>query len=90
MVRLKHRYLLLEILYPHSASAGAKSEPTRVNDFIEFHSPSPSRFDERTLARLIRDNVSDLFGDYGVGKVAGSLKGMSRSATVLRERRCSD
>ena len=46
-----------------------------ADDLVQFHSPSPSKFNERDLSRLIRDSVSDLFGDYGIGKVGGSLKG---------------
>jgi ribonuclease P/MRP protein subunit POP5 len=76
MVRLKHRYLLIDILYPQRVSVASVTALIGKNDFIEFHAPSPSRFDERALARMIRDHVGELFGDYGAGKIAGSLKSM--------------
>ena len=87
MVRLKHRYLLIDILYP--SRDGAKSKKAggadEINHFLAFHAPSPSRLDEKTLARLIRENVSELFGDYGAGKIASSLKGKD-FATCMYER----
>jgi ribonuclease P/MRP protein subunit POP5 len=76
MVRLKHRYLLINILYPLQGTAAAASRQIEVLDMLQFHAPSPSKFDEPALVRLIRDSVTELFGDYGAGKVGGSLKGI--------------
>jgi ribonuclease P/MRP protein subunit POP5 len=45
------------------------------DDFLKFHAPSPTKFDERNLVYLIRNAVTELFGDYGIGKITGSLKG---------------
>ena len=76
MVRLKHRYLLFEILYPtKDANANATKPVLDVTDtFMQFHAPSPPQLDEKLLSRIIRENVRDLFGDYGTGKVFGSIK----------------
>jgi ribonuclease P/MRP protein subunit POP5 len=75
MVRLKHRYLLINILYPSKVTQSARPEQDAVLDLLQFHAPSPLRLDQRALARLIQDSISELFGDYGTGKSAGSLKG---------------
>lgn len=83
MVRLKHRYLLLNILYPdprasksdndHRASA-VGDEPTPLS--LQFHAPSADALTPALLARLIRDGVANLFGEYGSGVVGSSLQGM--------------
>lgn len=68
MVRIKHRYLLIKILYPERA----KPQDQRP-DTITFHSPTPDSFDSLALTRLIRRHVAELFGDYGIGVVGGHL-----------------
>ncbi|GAB7343309.1 hypothetical protein MBLNU457_1359t1 [Dothideomycetes sp. NU457] len=67
MVRLKHRYLLVNILYPDSASNSKSSTSKLLPDTVHFNSPSPDALTPQLLLRLIRDNLSDLFGDYGSG-----------------------
>lgn len=82
MVRLKHRYLLVHILYPNAHDKVKTKLPQSVNDTpytIQFHSPSSDRLDSRLLLQIIRNGVSELFGDYGAGMIAGSLQGMSTS-----------
>lgn len=77
MVRIKHRYLLLNVLYPGAekrASASTTSDEA-VPWPVQFRAPSSDRLDAKLLARVIRDGVSELFGDYGAGMVAGSLQG---------------
>jgi len=78
MVRLKHRYLLVNFLYPkpsNSSSTTTKSaKSTTVPSVVNFHAPSSDRLDAHLLLRLIRNGVTDLFGDYGSGVVAGSLQ----------------
>jgi len=77
MVRLKHRYLLVNILYPDVKTSTAKlSAITDVPYNVQFRQPSADQLDARMLLRLIRDGVAELFGDYGSGKVSGSLQGM--------------
>ena len=79
MVRLKHRYLLVHILYPHSQDNTKTKIPKSAKDApyaIQFHRPSSDRLDARLLLQMIRNGVSELFGDYGSGMIAGSLQGM--------------
>lgn len=85
MVRLKHRYLLVDILYPSSDAKAIQSRLDAAADLLQFHAPSPSKFDERALIRLIQASIVELFGDYGMGKVAGNLKGTISQA--LRTKR---
>lgn len=46
---------------------------------VQFRRPSSDRLDGKLLARMIRDGVSELFGDYGAGMIAGSLQGKALS-----------
>jgi ribonuclease P/MRP protein subunit POP5 len=75
MVRIKHRYLLINILYPTDPPAGIKLPPEGVPDFIRFHAPSPADFLSADLARLIRGAIVDLAGDFGAATTANGLKG---------------
>lgn len=79
MVRLKHRYLLVNILYPQSKSASKTTTSGQEDELpysVQFHRPSSDSIDTRFLLKLIRDGVAELFGDYGSGMIAGSLKSM--------------
>ncbi|WEW56869.1 RNA-binding protein pop5 [Emydomyces testavorans] len=80
MVRLKHRYLLVNILYPPTSSntlPAAKS--TREQGEIDFHlqvcRPTPDALTAQALARMIRDAVSEMFGDWGMGRLGGAGAG---------------
>ncbi|KAF2152457.1 hypothetical protein K461DRAFT_278685 [Myriangium duriaei CBS 260.36] len=66
MVRLKHRYLLLQILYLDGSSSLPGS--------LAFHSPSSDTLTASILARTIRDSVAEQFGDYGAGLTSASLQ----------------
>lgn len=68
MVRIKHRYLLVRILYPYPGKTATPSLKP-----LAFYSPSPDGFDSGALARLIRRQLTELFGDYGVGVIGGNL-----------------
>jgi hypothetical protein len=86
MVRIKHRYLLVNILYPEqearkttqSGSGGKEDLPYTV----QFRRPGPEQLSGKLLSRLIREGVSDLFGDYGSGMVSGSLVGKENWSTM--------
>lgn len=86
MVRIKHRYLLLNILYPDDKLArsnpGAPSGDN-VPYTVQFRQPSPSNLDGKILTRVIRDGVATFFGDYGSGMIAGSLQRESPGATLM-------
>lgn len=99
MVRLKHRYLLVNILYPPTASntlpvAKPLVQGKDTTEFAEteFHlqvcRPTPDYFKAQLLARMIRDTVSDTFGDWGMGKLggagAGRVSGESEAPDISR------
>lgn len=84
MVRIKHRYLLVDILHPEpsqrssSSSLSTTSTSTStvtVPAHLYFHPPTPDTLTSSVLARLLRDAVSELFGDYGAGKLGGASTG---------------
>ena len=85
MVRLKHRYLLVNILYPEQESRNTRQPSASSKDDIpytvQFRRPGPEQLSGKLLIRIIREGVADLFGDYGSGMVAGSLVG-EQSYTV--------
>ncbi|KAF2226926.1 Rpp14/Pop5 family-domain-containing protein [Elsinoe ampelina] len=84
MVRIKHRYLLLQLLYPSAPSSSSSSSSPPSSDPHQFtlhlYAPTPDTLTPALLARLIRDQVSLLFGDHGAGLVASGLKVMYLSA----------
>ena len=78
MVRIKHRYLLIEILYPTAPSGHPKStNSTKVPDTVLFHAPSPDYMTSGLLAKMIKDVIAELYGDYGFGVAGNSLTGLS-------------
>lgn len=68
MVRVKNRYLLVQILYPQDLTAG-KSE------LLTLYQPTVDALEPQVLLRALRATVLELFGDYGAGAVGGSLQG---------------
>ncbi|KAK5624950.1 hypothetical protein RRF57_000666 [Xylaria bambusicola] len=66
MVRIKERYLLVNILYPTELG-------TRANlpDVVLLNQPSSSELTPVALLRAIRAEVAALFGDYGSGALDG-------------------
>ncbi|KAL2044380.1 hypothetical protein N7G274_003085 [Stereocaulon virgatum] len=77
MVRIKHRYLLVHILYPETTGPNAKSTSSApakpFPHLIQFHRPSPNELTPQLLARAIRDQVLLLYGDYGLALISSSL-----------------
>ncbi|KAK5121508.1 hypothetical protein LTR85_005341 [Meristemomyces frigidus] len=78
MVRIKHRYLLVNILYPDQKTTNVKliGRPGDhdVPYSVQFRQPSSDQLTVQILLRVIRDGVATLFGDYGSGKVSSSLQ----------------
>jgi ribonuclease P/MRP protein subunit POP5 len=70
MVRIKHRYLLLQILYPSSIP---KTSNSNIPESILVQAPSASHITSSTLLHLLRTQISLLFGDYGSGVLAAGL-----------------
>lgn len=71
MVRIKRRYLVVRFLYPK-----APSDCRNRQVEFQFHQPTPDALTVPLFLRSIRNNVEELFGDYGSGVVAGNLSGM--------------
>ncbi|KAL5364926.1 hypothetical protein BJX96DRAFT_179391 [Aspergillus floccosus] len=77
MVRLKHRYLLVDILYPDpstwpSPAPGPGPSPqSKTTPHLQIHSPTSDALTPSLLAKLIRDEVAALFGDWGIGRLGG-------------------
>ncbi|KOS21554.1 Ribonucleases P/MRP protein subunit POP5 [Escovopsis weberi] len=68
MVRIKERYLLVNILYPSELPASSS-----VPDYVAHHRPTIERLTPQALAKAIKAEVSLLYGDYGLGAVEGNL-----------------
>lgn len=71
MVRIKERYLLVNIIYPPDA---AKSS-AKVPDFVIQHQPTIEKLTPQALLKGIRAEVGLLFGDCGLGAFEGALSG---------------
>lgn len=72
MVRIKHRYLLFNILYPSNDSSAPA--PTPPISYISIHRPSPAHVTARHVLSTLRNNISNIFGDHGLGVTQSSLK----------------
>ncbi|EEH05579.1 predicted protein [Histoplasma capsulatum G186AR] len=90
MVRLKHRYLLVDILYPPAsvdATTPAKSKhtPNNAKDIhLLIHRPTTDTLTPQSLARAVREHVAEMFGDWGMGRLGGSSAGGVSGTCVFR------
>ncbi|PGH08101.1 hypothetical protein AJ79_06101 [Helicocarpus griseus UAMH5409] len=80
MVRFKHRYLLIDIIYPPTPSDPSTANKPRTNTtlltsasniHLQIHRPTPDTLTPPALARAVREAVSELYGDWGMGRVGG-------------------
>ncbi|KXH32264.1 Rpp14 family protein [Colletotrichum nymphaeae SA-01] len=69
MVRIKERYILVNILYPPEDS----KQKSNVPDFVVMHQPTTGSLTPQSLLKAIRAEVATLFGDYGSGAIEGNL-----------------
>lgn len=86
MVRIKHRYLLLNILYPNEEKAKSTVASKTDDELpwtVQFRRPSSDQFNGGTLHKMIKNGVSELFGDYGAGMIAGSLQSVYLPSSVV-------
>jgi ribonuclease P/MRP protein subunit POP5 len=76
MVRLKNRYLLVNILYP-----GLDNRPVdpKVPDVVVFNQPTTDSLTPHALVKGIKAEASNLFGDHGAGAIAESIAGKCAS-----------
>lgn len=81
MVRIKERYILVNILYPPEDS----KQKYNVPDFVVMHQPTTGSLTPQSLLKAIRAEVATLFGDYGSGAIEGNLIGefMKQNTSVL-------
>ncbi|KAL1877847.1 hypothetical protein VTK73DRAFT_8374 [Phialemonium thermophilum] len=87
MVRVKERYLLVNILYPEHSSP-RKTESPAVPDLLIYNQPTTDNLGLHSLARAIRTQVALLFGDFGAGAVERGLQvkylSLATSTFILR------
>lgn len=77
MVRLKHRYILFDILYPPLTEPRTNDQREKFALFsltpkettLRLHAASPASINQRSLASLLKRVVEDHFGDFGSGTV---------------------
>lgn len=77
MVRIKERYLLVNIVYPPDPAKGAP-------DLLVGNQPTIERLTPPALLKAIRAEVAQLFGDYGSGALEGHLSGLLPRRVSLR------
>ena len=84
MVRIKHRYLLLNILYPGQTKLSKSSEQTALSS----QTPTADHIDARLFSAHLRSHITLLFGDFGLGVSLSSLKviylSTATSTAILR------
>jgi len=81
MVRIKNRYLLVNILYPdppdQNKNSSAKPSGTiqSLPAIIQFHRPTPDDLTPNLFTRALKEQIALLYGDYGVGVTSSGLTG---------------
>lgn len=73
MVRVKHRYILGNILFPQE-TASDKTVP----DVVSFRKPCPPGFDSHHLRRVLISSILDTFGEYGGGTATPGILGKTQ------------
>ncbi|KAK4187098.1 ribonuclease P/MRP protein subunit POP5 [Podospora australis] len=71
MVRLKDRYLLVNIIYTDVPAGQSKSS---VADVLLYNQPTNDDLRPQSLLKGIRSEVASLFGDCGSGAIGPSLQ----------------
>ena len=82
MVRLKSRYLLVQILYPEMAQSSSaltsKTSPHLSSpSLLTFHRPTSPSLTPKLFLRLVRDALAKVFGEYGAGVAGAGVVGTS-------------
>ncbi|GJN94205.1 hypothetical protein Rhopal_007279-T1 [Rhodotorula paludigena] len=87
MVRFKHRYLLVHLVFPATLDSPlSASAPSASNDpTLPPAQPPAPPLSESALISLLRDSLSVNFGDVGAGEVGGtfSIKYLSPATSTL-------
>ncbi|KAK5998264.1 Ribonuclease P/MRP protein subunit POP5 [Cladobotryum mycophilum] len=83
MVRIKERYLLVNIVYPPDLAKSSK-----LPDYVVQHQPTIERLTPQVLVKAIKAEIGLLFGDYGLGALEGNLSvkylSLATSTFILR------
>ena len=87
MVRFKHRYLLVHLVFPDQldlpSSSSSSSSSTNQPALADYDAKSPpppppqASLTESGLIGLLRDSLSVNFGDIGAGEVGGTFSSTS-------------
>jgi hypothetical protein len=72
MVRLKNRYLLVDILYPDPSTWPSIKTTDPQSTQLSIHSPTSDALTPGLLAKMVREEVGEMYGDWGVGKLGGA------------------
>ncbi|RDA86779.1 hypothetical protein CP532_6371 [Ophiocordyceps camponoti-leonardi (nom. inval.)] len=87
MVRIKERYLLVNIIYTPDLS-DSTGQTAAVPDFVVRHQPTVDKLTPPMLLKAIRAEVATLFGDYGSGALEGHLSvkyhGLATSTFIIK------
>ncbi|RSL73371.1 hypothetical protein CEP54_000356 [Fusarium duplospermum] len=81
MVRIKERYLLVNIIYPPDP------EKQNLPDLVVRHQPTVEKLSPQTLLKGIRSEIASLFGDYGsgaLGNISVKYLSLATSTFILR------
>ncbi|KAL9641207.1 MAG: hypothetical protein Q9204_000195 [Flavoplaca sp. TL-2023a] len=72
MVRIKHRYLLVNILYPEPPTS-QPHQPLDIPDSVSIYQPTSDELTPQLLAKAMRDQILLMYGDYGAGVTSTGL-----------------
>lgn len=86
MVRIKERYLLVNIIYPPDL---ARAQRENLPDCLVHHQPTVEKFTPQALVKGIKAEAAVLFGDYGAGAFATNLWGMVLNSLHYFVAQCS-
>ncbi|OAA61854.1 rpp14 protein family [Niveomyces insectorum RCEF 264] len=73
MVRIKERYLLVNIVYPRDPVADRSGNGKDIPDFVAIRRATQPELTPQLLLRGIKAEVQALFGDCGAGVVGRTL-----------------
>lgn len=86
MVRIKERYLLVNILYPRDGTPKKNAGDGKdIPDFVAIRHATQADLTPQLLLRAIKSETHALFGDCGAGAVERTLSGGFSSLFFSRD-----
>ncbi|KAK7228799.1 hypothetical protein V2G26_000969 [Clonostachys chloroleuca] len=86
MVRVKERYLLVNIIYP--PAEGSRVGKSTTPNLVVQHQPTTENLTPGILVRALKSQVASLFGDYGAGCLESDLSvkylSLATSTAIIR------